>query len=76
MYRHGPWRSCEELEFATLDWIDWSDQRRLFSSSDYVPLAEYETSGDSLLNPGGNSDSITEPSTKPGAVHAPIKLMR
>ena len=42
--RRGPWRSLENLEFATLEWVDWFNNRRLFSAIGYVPPAEYEAS--------------------------------
>lgn len=42
--RQGPWRGLEDLEFATLKWVDWYNQRRLFSALGYVPPAEYEAS--------------------------------
>jgi putative transposase len=29
--RHGPWRSLDELELATLEYIDWFNHRRLHS---------------------------------------------
>jgi transposase InsO family protein len=40
--RRGPWRSLEEVEFATLSWIDWFNNRRLLEPIGYVPPAEYE----------------------------------
>jgi putative transposase len=40
--RHGPWRGLEDVEFATLDWVDWFNQRRLLSSIGDVPPAEFE----------------------------------
>ena len=44
VYRRGPWRGCEDLELATLEWVDWFNNRRLFGALDYVPPAEYEAS--------------------------------
>ena len=42
--RHrGPWRSIEEVEFATLEWVDWFNNRRLLDTIGYVPPAEFET---------------------------------
>lgn len=38
----GPWRHLEAVEFATLDWIDWFNTRRLLEPIGYVPPAEYE----------------------------------
>jgi putative transposase len=40
--RHGPWRSLDELELATLEYIDWFNHRRLHSACDYRPPAEHE----------------------------------
>ena len=44
VYRQGPWRSIEDLELATLNWVDWYNHRRLFSAIGYVPPVEYEAS--------------------------------
>jgi putative transposase len=40
--RKGPWRHLEAVEFATLDWVDWFNHRRLLEPIGYVPPAEYE----------------------------------
>jgi transposase InsO family protein len=40
--RKGPWRHLEAVEFATLTWIDWFNNRRLLEPIGYVPPAEYE----------------------------------
>ena len=40
--RQGPWRQLEAVEFATLDWVDWFNHRRLLEPIGYVPPAEYE----------------------------------
>jgi putative transposase len=42
--RKGPWRGVDDLEFATMEWVDWFNNRRLFSALGYVPPAEYENS--------------------------------
>jgi len=39
---NGPWRGIEEVEFATLEWVDWFNNRRLLSSIGNVPPAEFE----------------------------------
>jgi len=39
---NGPWRGIEEVEFATLEWVDWFNNRRLLSSIGDVPPAEFE----------------------------------
>jgi transposase InsO family protein len=40
--RCGPWRHAEEVEFATLEWVDWFNNRRLLEPIGYIPPAEYE----------------------------------
>jgi putative transposase len=40
--RCGPWRSLEAVEFATLAWVDWFNNRRLLGPIGHVPPAEYE----------------------------------
>ena len=44
VHRRGPWRGLEDLELATLEWVDWFNHRRLSSAIGYVPPAEYEAS--------------------------------
>ena len=39
----GPWRHLEAVEFATLDWVDWFNHRRLLEPLGDMPPAEYET---------------------------------
>jgi len=38
----GPWRGLEDLELATLEWVDWFNHRRLFGELGHVPPAEFE----------------------------------
>jgi putative transposase len=38
----GPWRTLEAVEFATLEWVNWFNTRRLLGPIGYVPPAEYE----------------------------------
>ena len=38
----GPWRGLEDLEYATLEWVDWFNHRRLFEAHGQIPPAEYE----------------------------------
>jgi putative transposase len=40
--RNGPWRRLEEVEFATLEWVDWFNNRRLFGPIGNIPPAEFE----------------------------------
>ena len=41
--RRGPWRSLEAVEFATLEWVDWFNTRRLLEPTGNIPPAEAET---------------------------------
>jgi transposase InsO family protein len=40
--RNGPWRNIEEVEFATLEWVDWFNNRRLFEPIGNIPPVEFE----------------------------------
>jgi putative transposase len=42
IHRCGPWRSFEAVEFATLEWVDWFNNRRLLEPIGNVPPAEAE----------------------------------
>jgi transposase InsO family protein len=43
IYKEGPWRGMEQVELATLDWVDWFNNRRLFEPIGNIPPVEYET---------------------------------
>ena len=53
IHRRGPWRSLEAVEFATLEWVDWFNNRRLLEPIGNIPPAEaealYYAAQDSLL---------------------------
>jgi putative transposase len=38
----GPWRTAEQVELATLAWVQWWNQRRLHGALDHLPPAEHE----------------------------------
>jgi len=38
----GPWKTIEQVEFATLQWVDWYNHQRLHGSCDRLPPAEFE----------------------------------
>ena len=46
IYPQGPWRSVEDVEFATLGYIDWFNHRRLHGEitddNSYLTPAEFE----------------------------------
>jgi len=40
--KRGPWKTLEDVEFATLEWVDWFNNRRLLEPIGYIPPAEFE----------------------------------
>jgi len=42
IHRRGPWRSFEAVELATLEWVDWFNNCRLFGPIGDIPPAEAE----------------------------------
>jgi putative transposase len=42
IHRRGPWKSFEAVEFATLEWVDWFNHRRLMGPIGDMPPAEAE----------------------------------
>ena len=40
--RRGPWRTIDEVEYATLEWVDWFNHRRLLEPIGNIPPAELE----------------------------------
>jgi putative transposase len=38
----GPWKGIDDVEYATLEWVDWFNHRRLLEPIGYVPPAEFE----------------------------------
>jgi putative transposase len=43
IHRRGPWRSLEAVEYATLEWVDWFNHRRILEPIGNVPPAELES---------------------------------
>jgi putative transposase len=33
----GPWRTADQVELATLEWVEWWNQRRLHRALDHIP---------------------------------------
>ena len=42
IWRRGPSRSMEQVEYATLEWVDWFNNRRLLEPIGNIPPAEAE----------------------------------
>ena len=70
IHRRGPWRNFEAVEFATLEWVDWFNNRRLLEPIGNIPPAEAEARyyAQTRVTPWPR-DSNEIASGKPGAVH-------
>jgi transposase InsO family protein len=44
IHRNGTWRNVEHVEWATLNHLDWFNNRRIYESLDYVSRVEFEKS--------------------------------
>jgi len=40
--RRGPWKGIDDVEYATLEWVDWFNHRRLLEPIRHIPPAEFE----------------------------------
>lgn len=50
IHRRGPWRSFEAVEYATLEWVDWFNNRRLLELIGNIPPAEAEANYWAMLD--------------------------
>jgi putative transposase len=42
IHHRGPWRNLDRVEYATLEWVDWLNNRRLLEPIGDIPPAEVE----------------------------------
>ena len=42
IHQGGPWRNVDHVEFETLDWVDWVNNRRPLEPIGCIPPAEFE----------------------------------
>ena len=68
--RRGPWRSLEAVEYATLDWVDWYNNRRLFEALGDIPPAEAESAYYATTEPG-RFNSVLEVKSRHGPRDSP-----
>lgn len=55
--RHGPWRDCDAVEYATAEWVDWYNHRRLYEYCGDIPPVECENqyyAHNQTLQPAGS----------------------
>jgi putative transposase len=43
IHHRGPWRNMDTVEYATLEWVDWFNNRRLLKPIGNMPPVEFET---------------------------------
>ena len=56
----GPWRGLDDLEYATLEWVDWFNHRRLFEAHGQIPPAEHEQNYYRQDNSGQQAETQTK----------------
>jgi putative transposase len=61
--RRGPWRGIDEVEYATLEWVDWFNHRRLLGPIGHVPPAEFEAAYDRREDPSRTAE-LKDPSLR------------
>src|SRR5688572_24529571 len=67
--RRGPWRTLEAVEFATLEWIDWFNNRSLLEPIGNILPAEAEARYYAQAEDIAMLAWLNKPaSAKPGAV--------
>jgi hypothetical protein len=70
IHRRGPWRNFEAMEFATLAWVDWFNNRRLLEPIGNIPPAEAEERYYAMLDAPAMAAYLNQTvSGKSGAVH-------
>jgi transposase InsO family protein len=42
IHKDGPWQSIEQVELATLDWVDWFNNQRIMEPLGYLSPKEFE----------------------------------
>ncbi len=75
IHRRAPWKTKEEVEFATLEWVSWFNNQRLLEPIGHIPPAEAEANyyvhADAVhLAPCPSSPS-THPSPSPASDATP-----
>jgi hypothetical protein len=70
----GPWRSCDQVEIVTLEYVDWYNHRRPHSGSADLPPAALRPSTVQPNPPhrGGHPTHLA--ATRPGVVHLSTTL--
>ena len=72
IYRRGPWRSCEAVEFVILEWVYWFNNRRLLEPIGKTSRRRKPRNATTLCSASKNwqRDSNQTASGNPGAVQS------
>jgi transposase InsO family protein len=57
----GPWKRLDDVEYATLEWVDWFNHRRILEPIGDIPPAEKETNYHRQTTPAKQA-GLTQPS--------------
>ncbi|MEA2510020.1 MAG: putative transposase [Actinomycetota bacterium] len=58
--RRGPWRTPEQVELATMEWVDWFNNRRLHGSIGHIPRLNWKRATTLRGNSRSNRQSLYE----------------
>jgi putative transposase len=61
--QRGPWKGIDQVEYATLEWVDWFNHRRLLEPIDHLPPAEFEAAYHRREDPSRTA-GLKEPSLR------------
>ncbi len=61
--RRDPWRGLDEVGYATLEWVDWFNHRRLLEPIGHVPTTEFEAAYHRSENPSRTA-GLKQPSLR------------
>jgi putative transposase len=61
LIRRRPWKGLDGVEYATLEWVDWFNHRRLLEPIGHVPPAEVAAADDRREAPG-HTAGLKDPS--------------
>ncbi len=56
----GPWRGLDDLELATLEWVDWFNHRRIHHQLGRIAPAEHEVNYYNRINSGQQPKTQTK----------------
>jgi putative transposase len=55
IHRSGPWKGLNNVEYATLEWVDWFNHHRILEPIGDIPPAEYEANYYRQTSPARNA---------------------